>query len=281
MSHVERMRPMLGTFVTIKAEGAAGTTPEAVSAAIESAFRTIERVDQLMSFYRCNSDINRLNRARPGSIYRVHAWTFHVLRESLKLWKLSGGAFDCNVGASLVKNGLLPKINFVRSSQTLPYGQAICLRSNHSIKLISKVALDLGGIAKGFAVDLAVKTLRSHHMEIGMVNAGGDLRAFGEVSQPILLRCADSPSQVRTLGALTNGAIATSASYFVDTNTHDNSNSSAIVNVKKKRLHTMTSSISVIARNCLLADGLTKVAALRGRVPRRLIRYAKASVITS
>ena len=68
MPHVERMRPMLGTFVTIKAEGAAGTTPEAVSAAIESAFRTIERVDQLMSFYRCNSDINRLNRARPGSI---------------------------------------------------------------------------------------------------------------------------------------------------------------------------------------------------------------------
>lgn len=281
MLHVERMRLMLGTFVTIRATGAVGTTPEAVSAAIESAFRTIARVDQLMSFHRYKSDIGRLNRARPGAIYRVHGWTFHVLRESLKLWKWSGGAFDCNVGASLVKNGLLPKINFVRSSQTLPYGQAICLRSNHSIKIISKVALDLGGIAKGFAVDLAVRTLRSHHMEIGMVNAGGDLRAFGEESQPIFLRCADDPSQIRLIGALTNGAIATSASYFVDTDMQDNSNLSAIVNVKKKKRHTMTSSISVIARNCLLADGLTKVAALRGRVPRRLTRYAKASVVTS
>lgn len=274
------MRPMLGTFVTIMAEGAAGTTSEAVSAAIESAFRTIARVDQLMSFYRSNSDISRLNRARPGASYRVHRWTFHVLRESFKLWKWSGGSFDCNVGASLVKNRLLPKNNFVRYSQMMPYGLAICLRSNHTVKLVSKVVLDLGGIAKGFAVDLAVRTLRSHHMEIGMVNAGGDLRAFGEVSQLIFLRCPDNPSQVQTLGALTNAAIATSASYFVDTDIHDKSNLSAIVNVKKKRLHTMTSSISVIARNCLLADGLTKVAALQGRVPRRLIRYAKASVIT-
>ena len=280
MLHVERMRPMLGTFVTIRASGPAGTTPEAVSAAIESAFRTIARVDQLMSFHRYKSDIGRLNRARPGAICRVNGWTFHVLRESLKLWKWSGGAFDCNVGASLVKNGLLPKINFVRSSQTLPYGQAICLRSNHSIKIISKVALDLGGIAKGFAVDLAVRTLRSHHMEIGMVNAGGDLRAFGEESQPIFLRCADDPSQMRLIGALTNGAIATSGSYFVGTDMQDTSNLSAIVNVKKKKRHTMTNSISVIARNCLLADGLTKVAALRGRVPRRLTRYAKASVVT-
>ena len=280
MLHVERMRPMLGTFVTIRASGPAGTTPEAVSAAIESAFRTIARVDQLMSFHRYKSDIGRLNRARPGAICRVNGWTFHVLRESLKLWKWSGGAFDCNVGASLVKNGLLPKINFVRSSQTLPYGQAICLRSNHSIKIISKVALDLGGIAKGFAVDLAVRTLRSHHMEIGMVNAGGDLRAFGEESQPIFLRCADDPSQMRLIGALTNGAIATSGSYFVGPDMQDTSNLSAIVNVKKKKRHTMTNSISVIARNCLLADGLTKVAALRGRVPRRLTRYAKASVVT-
>ena len=279
MLHVERMRPMLGTFVTIRATGAVGSTLEAVSAAIESAFRTIARVDQLMSFHRYKSDIGRLNRARPGAIYRVNGWTFHVLRESFKLWKWSGGAFDCNVGASLVKNGLLPKINFVRSSQTLPYGQAICLRSNHSIKIISKVALDLGGIAKGFAVDLAVRTLRSHHMEMGMVNAGGDLRAFGEESQPIFLRCAVDPSQMRLIGALTNGAIATSGSYFVGPDMQGNSNLSAIVNVKKKKRHTMTNSISVIARNCLLADGLTKVAALRGRVPRRLTRYAKASVV--
>lgn len=280
MLHAERMRPLLGTFVTIRAEGAIGTAPDAVNLAVDSAFRAIARVDRLMSFHRRNSDIGRLNRARPGAIQRVHGWTFHVLGEALKLWKWSGGAFDCNVGASLIKMGLLPKSNFAGASRMKPYGQAVCLRRNRSIKLISKVTLDLGGIAKGFAVDQAVKTLQAHHMKSGMVNAGGDLRTFGDESQAIWRRCPNDPSQAQIIGMLTNGAIATSASYFTDTNQHGNADISAILNVKKNRFHTMTDSISVIARNCLLADGLTKVAAIGVRLPRRLARYAKARVVT-
>ena len=277
---VERMRPLLGTFVTVRAEGADSMMPDAVNLAVDSAFRAIARVDRLMSFHRRNSDIGRLNRARPGAIQRVHGWTFHVLGEALKLWEWSGGTFDCNVGASLIKMGLLPKSNLVRASRMQPYGRAVCLRSNRSIKLISKVTLDLGGMAKGFAVDQAVKALQAHHMKSGTVNAGGDLRTFGEVSQAIWLRCAEEPSQVQIIGMLTNGAIATSASYFTDTNQRGNADTSAILNVKKNQFHAMTDSISVIARNCLLADGLTKVAAIGGRLPRRLARYAKARVVT-
>ncbi|HQR96958.1 FAD:protein FMN transferase [compost metagenome] len=272
------MRPLLGTFVTIRAEGAAASAQ--VESAVESAFRAIARVDGLMSFHRRSSDIGRLNCARPGSILRVHGWTYQVLREALRLWQWSGGVFDCNVGASLMRFGQLPKNTPGKSVRRFPYGEAICLRNDRSVKLNARVALDLGGIAKGFAVDQAVEVLQAHGMKSGLVNAGGDLRTFGAASQPVWLRCPDDPYQAQLIGTLTNGAIATSASYFTDTNRPGGAASSAIVNARRERIVTITNSVSVIARNCLLADGLTKIAILHGRLPMRLARYAQARVVT-
>jgi len=274
------MRSLLGTFVTIRAESAADIAQADIESAIESAFRAIAHVDGLMSFHRRNSDIGRLNRARPGSVLRVHGWTYQVLREALRLWQWSGGVFDCNVGASLMRSGLLPNNTLGKSVRRSPYGEAICLRNDRWVKLNARVALDLGGIAKGFAVDQAVEVLQAHGMKSGLVNAGGDSRNFGDVAQPVWLRCPDDPSQAQIIGTLTNGAIATSASYFIDTNRPSGVASSAIVNARRERTVTMTNSVSVIARNCLLADGLTKVAILHGRLPMRLARYAQAKVVT-
>ncbi len=156
---------------------------------------------------------------------------------------------------------------------------AIQLRKDGSVRVKARVALDLGGIAKGFAVDKAVELLRERGMQSGMVNAGGDLRVFGDEPQPIWVRCPTEPTRVQMLGMLTNGAIATSAAYFTNSNRLAESTTSAIVDTKRGRRVFMTGSVSVIARNCMLADALTKIAILKGRLPARIVRHAQAKVL--
>jgi thiamine biosynthesis lipoprotein len=277
MPSVERMRPLLGTFVTIRARSSATSTQTQIDDAIEAAFRAITRVDQLMSFHRSNSNIGRLNRLRAGRSLRVHRWTHQVLMEALLLWKWSAGSFDCNVGASLIRRGLLPRA--VGRRIFWPFGEAVSLKQGNIVKLNTCVQIDLGGIAKGFAVDKAVEVLLAYGMESGCVNAGGDLRVFGEQAQPVFGRHPENPTQTHAMGSLTNGAIATSAAYFTQTK-KVNERLSAIVDIKRKRLLTMPHSVSVIAQTCMHADALTKIVAITGRLPTRLMRYASAKFVT-
>ncbi|HAT39056.1 FAD:protein FMN transferase [Polynucleobacter necessarius] len=78
------------------------------------------------------------------------------------------------------------------------------------IELTRPVCLDLGGIAKGFAVNMAVRVLLSEGTLSGSVNAGGDLRVFGDHSLLIQVRHPELPEEVIAVGALKDGAIATS-----------------------------------------------------------------------
>lgn len=274
------MRPLLGTFVTIRVQGAANASEAAVAAAVESAFVAISRVDRLMSFHRRGSDISRLNRARPGARLRVHRWTYQVLREAQRLRSESGGAFNCNVGAPLMRAGLLPKqvrCQPVRQRHAQP---DIHLDQCGWVRLSARVVFDLGGIAKGFAVDKAVEALQRSGIASGLVNAGGDMRVFGVEPQPIWARCPSDPANVRMIGMLSNGAIATSAAYFADRNPSGGAAASAIVEARTGRRMMMANSVSVIARSGMLADALTKVAVIKQRLPNRLARYARAKMVT-
>lgn len=274
------MRSLLGTFVTIRAQGTADASEAAVAAAVESAFVAISRVDRLMSFHRRGSDIGRLNRARPGTRLRVHRWTYQVLREAQRLRSASDGAFNCNVGSPLMRAGLLPKLvggQPVRQRRALP---DIHLEQRGWIRLSARVVFDLGGIAKGFAVDKAIEALQQGGIASGLVNAGGDMRVFGVEPQPVWARCPSDPAKVRMIGMLTNGAIATSAAYFVDRNSSGGAAASAIVEVPTGRRVRMANSVSVVARNGMLADALTKVAVIKQRLPSRLARYARARIVT-
>lgn len=279
MPAVERMRPLLGTFVTIRAQESAALTHEQLESAIGSAFRAIERVERMMSSHRGNSDIGRLNRARPGCHLRVHRWTYFVLREALWLNEASNGAFDCNIGGVLARAGLLPRLraNFARHG--LPMCKAIALASYGRVRLRHRVSLDLGGIAKGFAVDLSVRVLRDHGVQGGLVNAGGDLRVFGPRPQAVWVRCPSAPGKQRLVGHLRNGAVATSASYFMPDAGRDGVTASAIVHPAHGRRLPLAGSVSVVAKSCMQADALTKIAALRRCVPAVLRQHSQARVI--
>jgi len=259
MVEVRRARPLLGTLVEITA-GAA--TRERAMSAIDHAFASIERVQRLMSFHDSQSDVSRINRRACRVAVRVHPWTWRVLCAAQQLARASGGAFDVTIGRQLVRWGYLPK-----NGPLLPVGfpgdwRDVRLLSGQRVRLTRSLLIDLGGIAKGFAVDCAVTALRKHGCTSGLVNAGGDLRAFGTLARIVHLRHPASPRNLVPAFELTSGAIATSADYF--SRKSWGGRSVAPLAARQGSARTGSASVTVEARTCMLADALTKVCLLQG-----------------
>lgn len=185
-----RARPVLGTLVEISARG------RGADAAIDRAFRAVERVHRAMSRQESTSDIARL---RAGRRAGLDPWTRQVLERAEEIRLASEGLFDC----------------------------VFCDYS-------------LDGIAKGFAVDRAVDCLREAGMTAGAVNAGGDLRVFGEEWQPLHIR---SGAQLVRIGEIRDAAVATSAS-------------AGIVHPRAGKAR--VPGVTIMAGDCVTADALTK-----------------------
>ena len=163
----QRLRPLFGTFVSIEAEGADASVE---LAAIDEAFAAMAKVAALLH-PTTGSDLQRLRAARIGERVRVEPWTYEMLGTCQDLNAQSGGLFDPCLPAW---PGRMHDIELdERRAEIVKHAD---------------VALDLGGIAKGFAVDRAIDVLRSRDCRSGLVNAGGDVRVFGPRRFEIALR---------------------------------------------------------------------------------------------
>ncbi|MBU3584163.1 FAD:protein FMN transferase [Polynucleobacter sp. 15G-AUS-farblos] len=252
---MRRCQPLLGTFVEIS------IADQNAHHAIQSAFEQIKKVEQLMSFHNADSELSIINAQVHCKSIRVHPWTAQILRIAQDLNVHSGGLFNCGIGHRLITAGLLPKhIDF--ANHGIGGIEDLYFIDHDRICSLRPLCLDLGGIAKGFAVDEAVKALIKEGVSSGIVNAGGDLRVFGNEPQTIYLRNPQLPQHLIELGALSNGAIATSALYFAKRDQQH----SHIINPLSKidfDIHEQFSgSYSVLAKECVYADALTKVLAL-------------------
>jgi FAD:protein FMN transferase len=280
---IRRARPLLGTFVEIAVAGAA---PEAMEAAVEAAFDAASAVHGLMSFHEAGSDVSRLNREAAAHPVRVHAWTFEVLGAAMGLHRRSEGAFDICVAPALQRLGLLPATSDpgtpcprdgrppsppssggegrgeggVRQGQTpgTRDDRIQLLRGNQVRFADPSVKIDLGGIAKGYAVDCAVDALQRHGIPDGLVNAGGDLRAFGPRSHMIDIRDPRRPERTLLRVALGNGALASSAGRFDPMQSRD-ALASAVIDPVTGMPAQAVAGATVCAPRCIIADALTKV----------------------
>lgn len=255
-NNLRRARPLLGTLVDISATGAGADLP----AAVDAAFSAIERVQKLMSFHDARSDVSRINFADEGDEVCVDPRTYRVLQRAIELGDLSDGVFDVATAPALVERGFLPP----PGRGTMPaHGTTfrdIELSAGYRMRWRRKGWIDLGGIAKGFAVDCAIAALQSHDVASGVVNAGGDLRCFGH-SQPIHLRRPTAPTELIALGWLCDGAIATSGGYFIGIQSGGRQ-IDPLVDPRRNACIAWDDSVSVIATDCMTADALTKIVRL-------------------
>ena len=233
---LRRARPLLGTLVEVGAGG--GGTDDAVSQAIAAAFERITQLQARLSRFDAASDITRFNALAGGRSLKIHTDTQAVLRAALRLQAATRGRFDITQGRG---------------------ADGWALDGDCLVKWADGLTFDLGGIAKGYAVDAAVETLMAAGCTAGWVNAGGDLRVFGNTALTLQLRDEDHGG-TRPWGRLRDGACATSR--------YARGSRSALVgadldaDVDADVDDGITYHLSVLAPCCLWADALTKVAAL-------------------
>jgi thiamine biosynthesis lipoprotein len=222
-----------------------------------AAYAGIAEVQRLMSFYDAASDVARINRAAVGASIEIHPHTVAVIRTALMLHASSAGLFDICCAAKLVEWGYLPTEEG-KAPSYLPGRSALVMDGAQRVQKIRPAWVDLGGIAKGYAVDVAIAALQQSGIRSACVNAGGDLRAYGDAAYPVVIRDPRSPTEVGMRLELKDAALATSGSYFSQRQINGR-NFSALINGGDGEAITDSVSVSVRAPNCMLADALTKV----------------------
>jgi thiamine biosynthesis lipoprotein len=239
------------------------------------AFAAIEQVQSLMGFHDPESELSQINAISHLEPIRIHSWTAEVLAIAKEIHIESQGIFNCGIGHRLVEAGLLPRyVNLHDHS----FGGIENLRFIEPNLVQSKLplCLDLGGIAKGYAVDKAVEVLFAHDIQSGSVNAGGDMRVFGNLTKDIKIRNPSLPHELIQIGKMKVGAIATSSLYF---SKRDADAKSYMVNPLNHEYIEFSESYSVIANECVYADALTKVVSISGNTQHPCLSHFSAQAI--
>lgn len=271
---IERAQPWLGTFVRIRVEG---MPPPDAHRAIDAAFEEVATVHRLMSFHEENSDVSHLNACGDRRPVAVHPYTLQVLSWALKFSSSSGGSFDVTVGAELVSWGLLPHPSGARRG---PEGswRDIELLSGGRVRFHRPLWIDLGGIAKGYAVDRATERLRAWGARRSVVNAGGDIRMAGGNAERIRLNVepfTGSPTEVVPVLELCDGSVASSSSRRHHRRPGGRLCGPHVDGVRRCPLTTRRF-VCVVAERCVVADALTKVVMVEGGNSRCVLRQFRA-----
>jgi FAD:protein FMN transferase len=185
---VEVHETAMGTSVTFVAYTSERTGEAATRAAITRALAEIARLESLMSEWRDDSEVGKLN-AHPGEWVKLSPETLEVIEKGLWAGKLSGGTFDVTFqvmsrlwkfgGAEDPQPTVPPRAAVSSARRLIDYRKVEISRSERAARLGKDQQLGLGGIAKGYIVDRAARVLREAGLTSFLVQAGGDLYGAG------------------------------------------------------------------------------------------------------
>ncbi len=256
-----RCKPLLGTFVEIKVF----SKNSVAYLAVEKAFDEIAKIHNLMSFFNEKSEVSKLNREAHKQSVGVERRLFEVLILAQKLFKISDGIFDVSLHRSQ-KNSSFAHIE---------------LGENYQVKFKQNLQIDLGGIAKGYAVDAAAKILENHGVLNYIINAGGDLRV-GKLPQKIGIRNPKKPGEIICKTEICNRSLATTSGYF------------SCQKIGKKTIYPIfqpglgaleydNESVSVSCESCAISDALTKIVAIKKEDSAEILQQfgAQAMLVSS
>ena len=252
---ITRCKPLLGTFVEVTlTEGDAGTqTEHALLAYSEQVFDEIKRIESIFSYFDENSELSQFNRwanDNPIGTFKLSEDFANVLSFALTLHRQSNQLFDVTVAPHLIKKGRLVQQSIAQRIQSLDYwGNSDDITMfHHQVAIEKPVIIDLGGIAKGYAVDRAFASVPKS-IDI-LVNAGGDLKARNWQNKNVYIQYGKRKRSLKRL-PMQSDAVATSGNYL--------RGGSVMINPKTGESVVRAGAISVFAKTAMIADALTKV----------------------
>jgi thiamine biosynthesis lipoprotein len=265
MNHLSRCKPLLGTFVEVSLAG--DVSDDELIKLSHIAFNEIQRIHNLMSFHSDKSELNAINQQAYLNNLPISVDTQTVLKHCLTLSEQSTGLFDITIAGKLVKAKALPDKGLAVDNSA--NWQDISLEGD-TVRFKKPLLIDLGGVAKGYAVDCAIELMPSKINII--INAGGDIRMSHWQQEETGIRCPYDNGKVFQI-AMQAPAIATSASYFLE------DQSSVIYNTQSAQAIDNNDSYSIFANTCILADSLTKVAFIDLDIAKDLVPTLGASIV--
>jgi thiamine biosynthesis lipoprotein len=264
-----REEAIMGTRIAVEAWH---EDPAAAAAAIDAVIAEMHRIDALMSTFKPESQVSRVNRDAAAGPVKVDPELATLVARALEFSEMSGGAFDityASVGylydyrarkhpTDAEIRAALPGIDWRHVSVDLPASTIRFAREG--------VRIDLGGIAKGHAVDSGIETLKARGIAHATVTAGGDSRILGDRrGRPwvVGIRHPDDRERVIARIPLEDAAISTSGDYerYFD---EDGVRYHHIIDPKTGKSPHGVRSVTVIAPTSTLAEGLTKSVFIMG-----------------
>jgi len=271
---------VMGTFARLVVVAPSRST---ATRGIEAAFRDLQWVEQLMSYHRPDSELARVNAEAYDHPVQVSEPMMVVLRKALEVSQLSEGSFDVTVGPLMDlwkaagQAGVQPTDAELSQARARVGWDKVSLDPNQrTVRFkVQGMKIDLGGIAKGYAVDRSVEILKEQGALGGMVDLGGNIRCFGRPPQGkdfwrigVQDPCHvddEGPAEERIsmVLRLTDQAVATSGHYrrFVMVGDRKVSH---ILDPRTGMSNEQVSSVTIIAPDAMTADAMTKPVCLLG-----------------
>ncbi len=244
-------------------------------ACIAAAFEEQKRVEERMSYHNPDSELNMVNREAYQRAVEVDETTFEVLEKARQFSELSGGAFDVTIGAlgelwrrAAATDTMPTEAEIAEARSKVGYDKMLLDPNTGTVRFAAEgMRIDLGGIAKGYAVDKSVEAMKKRGAAGGMVDLGGNIRCFGRppegqecwrvgLQDPNVAPDELGGSQLLLVLTITDESVATSGDYrrFVKV---QGSKESHIIDTGTGKGARKLVSDTIIAPDAITADALS------------------------
>jgi len=272
-------REVMGTFARVVA---VAMEEEKGRECVEAGFEVIEQVDNSMSDYKSDSELSMVNREAFEKDVKISAELFDVLRKSVEYSRKTAGAFDVTVGPLVDLFRLAEEEGFTPTEEQIAgakekvgYEKLKLDEQNMTVKFaVEGMRIDLGGIAKGYSIDKAIKIMQKCGAIGAMVDIGGDIKCFGApptgkkfwkigLQEPGDMKEGVAEGELSLVLSLTDAAIATSGDYrrYV---LLDGKKYSHIIDARTGAGSEGLSSVTIISDDAIDADALATAVSVMG-----------------
>ncbi len=174
-------RPLMGTYVTITVTA---DSKEQAQKAIDAGFLEVERLEALLSLWRPDSELSRVNATAFDRPVEVSKELIDISKKSLEISQLTDGAFDPTIGPlvrlwNVTENKAPPDPEDVERARLLVDYRNVIIKGSTIHFLKKGITFDPGGIAKGYTADRVVALLKNIGIKSGIVAIAGDIKVFG------------------------------------------------------------------------------------------------------
>jgi len=268
---IDHSFPVMGTEVTVRFWL---NNAEKAEQAKQAVINEMHRIDHSMSPYKADSLLSKINRLAAQKPVKISAELYNLINRSLEISNMTNGAFDITFSSV----GYLYDYRLKQKPTTEQLKQKIKLVNYKSIQLNAEdrsisykqdgVKIDLGGIAKGLAVDNSIAILKSYGVNEASVTAGGDTYVLGDNGGKMWnvgIKHPRAESKLVSILPLANTAISTSGDYerfFIE----DGKRYHHIINPKTGKSVMSVQSVTILTDNSTFADALSTTVFVLGVV---------------